>query len=192
MVPWTSNLCLYPVRIWTVCVSDTRKAMLTDSTLLHSNLVHIRKIFVFWLTYSLTHKKGTFQLFFTLSNLINSDQETVRWNKFLHTAMKWSSLSGTSTGTAIIVMAIKDCQLLLLPPDRFFTLCGLMFQLSKLLLFPAHVTSVQVQIAALHTPFTLLEYRCWYQTITELLKVTDREKKNAFCLCTGVTLWVIV
>jgi hypothetical protein len=67
-----------------------------------------------------------------------------------------------------------------------------MLQLSKLLLFPAHMTSVQVHVAALHTLFTSLEYRCWYQSTTELLKVTEWQKKNAFCLHTGVTFRVIV
>lgn len=90
---------------------------------------------------------------------INSDQETARWNKVLCRATKWSSLPGTSI-VIVIITAVKGCQLLLKPPDRFFTFCSLMFQLSKLLLFPAHMASVQVNFAAPRTLFTLLEYWC--------------------------------
>jgi hypothetical protein len=71
--------------------------------------------------------------------------------------MKWSSLPGTSV-VIVIITAVKGCQLLLKPPDRFFTFCSLMFQLSKLLLFSAHMVSDQVNFAAPHTLFTLLEY----------------------------------
>lgn len=67
-----------------------------------------------------------------------------------------------------------------------------MFQLSELLLFPAHMMSVQVHAAALHT---LVHITGILKLVSDNHRTTKGDllgEKNAFCLCTGVTLRVMV